>query len=359
MHRAQTDDRRGAPLADSELARHPDAQVRAELAARNDVAPEILYFLANDTAANVRLNIAANEATPGQAHLILARDKNDEVRFALAEKIARLLPGLTTAETSKMRDLTLNAIEVMAQDELPRLRAVLSDAVKDLSDVSHDLIRQLAFDIEVMVASPVLEYSPLLTDEDLLELIRYAVQGGSSDRLSAVARRNKLAGPAADAIAKSGDERAVATLLGNNSAQIREETLDALIEQSARHESWQKPLVLRPRLSLHAIHKLSTIVADRMIDLLAARNELDDTARAKLKQEAKLRLDRNAPPPPETAAAQPAPTAPAKSAADRAKAAFDSGKLNDDSIDEALEDGDRELVLHGLSLLSSIPLPIA
>ena len=361
----RTRERTRDQLPDSELACHPDAQVRAQLAARTDVAPEILYFLANDTAANVRLKIAANAATPGQAHLILARDKSDDVRVALAEKIARLLPDLTTMETSKMRDLALNAIEVMAQDELPRLRAILSEAVKDLRDVSHDLIRRLAFDIEAIVATPVLEFSPLLTDEDLLELVAFAASGGSSDRLSAVARRANLGGPAADAIARTGDERAVATLLGNGSAQIREETLDALIDQSAQMAAWQKPLVMRPRLSLKAIHKLSTIVADRLIDLLATRNELDEGSRAKLKAEAKLRLEKSSPDceaaklvlgTGEAGAGGPAP--PPATAADRAKAAYDAGKIDDDSLDAALEDGDREWVLHGLSLMAEVPVPI-
>jgi uncharacterized protein (DUF2336 family) len=343
-------DQQSLATTDKELARHPDAKVRAKLAARTDVAPEILYFLANDTASDVRLNIAANISTPGQAHLILARDKDDHVRGALAGKIAELLPNLTSAETSKVRDLALNTIEVLAQDELPRLRAVISEAVKEMRDVPHDLVRRLAFDIEAIVSTPVLEFSPLLSDEDLLEVISSTSAGG--ERLSAVARRVDLAEQIADAIARSGDERAVGALLANSSAQIREETLDALVEQSADIESWHQPLVTRPRLSFSAIQRLSSFVADRLVDMLATRHELDPAARAKLQRKTQERLAESRAAEPEEAPAAP----PQKSAAERAKAIFDRGKLDDDALDDALDAGDREFVIHGLSLLAKVPV---
>ena len=54
------------------LARDGDAAVRVHLAAREDVRPEVLYFLAEDDSAEVRGCIAANLSTPRQADLVLA-----------------------------------------------------------------------------------------------------------------------------------------------------------------------------------------------------------------------------------------------------------------------------------------------
>jgi len=47
-----------------ELARHKDPAVRRILAARPDLRPEILYYLAEDPHPDVRRQIAANQATP-------------------------------------------------------------------------------------------------------------------------------------------------------------------------------------------------------------------------------------------------------------------------------------------------------
>jgi hypothetical protein len=75
---------------EKELARHGDVKVRTRLAARDDVRPEILYYLAEDPDPAVRRKIAANAKTPRHADLILARDADETVRGDLAEKIARL-----------------------------------------------------------------------------------------------------------------------------------------------------------------------------------------------------------------------------------------------------------------------------
>ena len=47
------------------LARDRNPAVRSELAERDDVRPEILYFMAEDKMPEVRRRVAANSATPG------------------------------------------------------------------------------------------------------------------------------------------------------------------------------------------------------------------------------------------------------------------------------------------------------
>lgn len=42
-----------------------DVEVRTELAARNDLRPEILYYLAGDECPAVRRQVAGNPCTPG------------------------------------------------------------------------------------------------------------------------------------------------------------------------------------------------------------------------------------------------------------------------------------------------------
>jgi uncharacterized protein (DUF2336 family) len=154
-----------------EMARHPDAVVRRRLAKRGDARPEILYYLADDSASEVRREIAANEATPPHAYKSLAHDVDEDVRCDLARKIARLTPGLTSDERDKIRELTLEALEILASDEIVRVRQVIAETLKDVADVPRYIIQRLARDSELAVAAPVLEFSPLLTDDGLVEII--------------------------------------------------------------------------------------------------------------------------------------------------------------------------------------------
>lgn len=52
------------------LARDPDPEVRAALAADPETRPEILYFLAEDEDPSVRRQVALNEGSPRQADMV-------------------------------------------------------------------------------------------------------------------------------------------------------------------------------------------------------------------------------------------------------------------------------------------------
>ena len=59
---------------------------------------------------------ADNMATPRQADLVLAKDKDESVRTGLAEKIAKVAPGLTASEKDQVRKAAHDTLEVLARD---------------------------------------------------------------------------------------------------------------------------------------------------------------------------------------------------------------------------------------------------
>jgi hypothetical protein len=67
-----------------DLLDHSDREVRAALAARTDVEPEILFYLAQDPDTDVRRAVAANPMAPQKATTVLAEDSADDVRADLA-----------------------------------------------------------------------------------------------------------------------------------------------------------------------------------------------------------------------------------------------------------------------------------
>src|SRR5690606_31417299 len=130
------------------LIQHADPRVREDLASKPGTRPEVLYYLAGDKAAQVRRAIAGNPKTPAQADRLLATDTDDEVRCALARKIARLVPNLPPDEQVRYRELTIETLELLAQDQLPRVRAILAKELKHATSVPHRLIKRLAHDVE-------------------------------------------------------------------------------------------------------------------------------------------------------------------------------------------------------------------
>ncbi len=273
-----------------ELARHKDPSVRGSLAARQDVGPEVLYYLAEDPSPEVRRRIAANPATPAQADLKLAADANPDVRGDLAGKIARLAPGLSPDEQDRLRQSTYEALALLARDQITRVRQILAETLRDVANAPPDLILTLAHDPALEVALPILEFSPVLTDEDLLEIIQSAPV---TDRLSAISRRALVAPDVADAIVHSEDVTAVAVLLGNPSAQIREETLDMLLDHAPQHELWHAPLVNRPQLSARAATRLARFVAESLLQRLQERPDIDPETKAAVAAVVRRRVEEN------------------------------------------------------------------
>lgn len=332
-----------------ELAAHEDPKVRAEVAKREDVRPEILYFLAEDADPEVRRNVAVNHSSPPQAFLKLASDEDETVRFDLAGKIARLSAGLSAHEQDRLRRMTFEAIEILARDQIPRVRRILSEALKDIANAPPEVIRRLARDAELAVAAPVLQFSPVLTEEDLIEIIASNPVPGA---LSAISRRDGVNSRVADAIADTDDVDAIAVLLANDSAQIREETLDRLAGRAADIEAWHVPFVQRAHLPGKAAQKLARFVAANLLQALADRQDLGPEAAKAVAAVVRKRLD-------EIEAEGPAKADAAKAADEtaamaRARDLAAKGMLDETAIDTALSGGDLAFVAASLSVLAGV-----
>ncbi len=269
------------------MARSGDRAVRQLLASRSDIRPELLYFLANDQAVEVRREIAANARTPRQADLLLASDKDAHVRTGLARKIARLAPNLPPERLDQIERMTMDILEALARDQATEVRRILADELKDVATAPATVINLLARDVELSVCGPVLRNSPILSDEDLLEIIFGRSPDGA---LSAIADRANVGSAVVDAIAASNDASAIAVLLVNPSAQIREETLDRIIDRAAHNEPWHGPLVRRPKLPARAAARLATFVADSLLQVLQTRTDLGPDAARQVAESVRHRL---------------------------------------------------------------------
>ncbi|HEX9789207.1 MAG TPA: DUF2336 domain-containing protein [Kiloniellales bacterium] len=324
------------------LAQDSDAAVRIELARREDVRAEILYYLAEDVSPEVRCEIAANRKTPSQADLLLARDKDEAVRRQLAQKIALLMPDLDADQLRQAHAHVVEVLQVLAEDQATRVRQIVAETLKDLASAPPDVIRRLARDVEEVVACPVLEFSPLLTDEDLIGIIGGGCVPG---KLRAISRRHGVGEQVVDAIVAADDQTAISALLANSSAQIREETLSNLVDTALDVPVWHEPLVKRPILPKGAIQKLAGFVAASLLELLQARKDLDKKTARAVAKEVDRRLKNG-----ETADAA------AESPAKRAKRLLDAGSLEDEALTRALNSGDRDLVRHGLALRAELSI---
>jgi uncharacterized protein (DUF2336 family) len=329
------------------IARTGDTKARRKLAEREDVQPELLYYLAEDDEPEVRRAIAQNAATPPHADFILASDLHESVREGLAGKLAGLVPDIDGATFGRLHKLTRQTIATLARDELPRVRAIMSEALSELDGkVPEDLrklVQALAADDVLEVASPVLERSPLLSEQDILSII---TSGPPDGALAIVAKRAGLGETLADFVVEHGDENAVTQLLANDSAQIREETLDRILDKAPEVEQWHDPLVRRPQLSVQVTMRIAGFVARSLLDVLLTRSDLDPETAEVVRAIVAGRIESDLPAEEENEEEQ--------DPADDARRLHQEGQLDDGRLMEAVNSGKRRFATAGLAARASM-----
>ena len=315
-------------------------QLEDELAERTDAEPEMLYYLAERGAPKVRRKVAANPSAPAAANRFLAEDADPDVRIELAQKIGRLLPDLLASERDRVCELTLETLQRLATDQLTRVRAILANEIKSLDCVPKDIVLALARDVEEMVSVPVLEYSPLLSDHDLLEIIASA---RAQSALAAVARRRGVSERVSEVIVASLDVEAVAALLANPNASIRQNTLERIIDHAQAIADWHGPLVKRSDLSLRALRRIAGFVGAALLRELMEHSGLDEETVLHLKRCLRDRLDQD--------------EEQAETKEDKARSAVlsarERGALDEHFVEEAVEAAQRDVVMESLALLAN------
>lgn len=323
------------------LESHGD-KVQRELAGRSDAEPEMLYYIASNGSPDARREVAKNESAPPIVNRLLANDADEDVRVELAAKIGRLLPDLLSSERERVCELTLETLQRLAGDQLPRVRAMLAEKIKSLSCVPKQVVDALARDVEETVCTPILEYSPLLGDSDLLEIVASARARAA---ISAVARRRGVSEEVSDAIVASLDTAAVAALLANPSARVREGTFEKIIDRAEKVKSWHAPLALRSDLSLRALRRIMGFIGASLLEQIASRHDLDEETQAHLKRALRTAIERDA----ESLASED------HKIQAHVQAAKESGKLDERYVEEAIEGGERERVLQCFVALLDAP----
>jgi len=329
-----------------DLAADCRPEARAGLAARRDVAPEILYFLAGDADPGVRRAVADNPLTPARGNLLLADDADAEVRSALAAKIAG-----GPAPSARDKTMAVQMLERLTRDRVAKVRGVIAEALKTVASADAGLIGRLARDAEILVAAPVLEYSPLLTDGDLLDVIHSSPVDGA---LSAISRRAYVGEEVTRAIVGTGSVPAISRLLENANAQLQESTLDSLIERASAEPSWQEPLIYRPELNERSSIRLAQAVATQLLDRILARRDLPPAAVQAIAREVKKRLE-------DEVAHRPAAgtvTDGYGPLLEKARELNHQGRLDEAKLMVALLSDDTDQVVAGLSVLTGMAVPV-
>ena len=264
----------------------------------------------------------------------------DPVRAALASRLGRLLPSLSRGGRDKVFDLACMALEKLAQDEATVVRMALATAIQDIACAPPAVCQRLAPDGARVVAEPILRCCAALGDAELLTILKGKP---ASWAVAAIAARERVSAPVSTAVYEAGDSEATAILLDNHGAEISDDTMADLVEESRQRAELQSKLVRRPSLPRRLATRLALFVDQAALDYLRGREDFDPATVRDIVRVARRRIEWLN------------DTDPREAPDRRAARMFRKGTLDEVALEDALSWKQLEFVRAALAMRSGIP----
>ena len=168
------------------------------------------------------------------------------------------------------RKIAEDIFRVMMKDAEERVRAALATQLQHAAELSPDVASALAHDVSDLVAMPMLAFSEALSDEVLIDIVRTQ----DDSRQVAVAERKVVSRALSSALIDEGSEAAVASLVGNEGAELGESAMHKVIDKFGASEQVQGAMVKRATLPVAVSERLVSMVSDRLQEYLVTHHEL-------------------------------------------------------------------------------------
>jgi uncharacterized protein (DUF2336 family) len=173
----------------------------------------------------------------------------EEIYLAVASLYRIQGTGLNERERGLMRDI----LHRLTRDVEMAIRIAVAQRLAEDVSAPHDLILMLVDDA-IEVARPLILKSPLLREEDVLDLIART----SATHHEAIAGRPHISERVTDALVVSDSESVLMALVRNATARISQSGYATLVEKSRKILQMHEPLIHRP--------DLPPVLADRMCE---------------------------------------------------------------------------------------------
>lgn len=200
----------------------------------------------------------------------LAKDKSPDGRKSFGKEISQVFLENFPSLTKRERALMFEILQQLMRDVEMSLRKSVSRQLAEEADVPRELAMLLAND-EIEVAFPILTMSPVLFDEDLVEIVR----NRTVEHQFAVTKRPLVGETVTDALVEKGEESVIRSLLLNPNAQISSKTMEYLAEESKRVSGYQEPILHRDELDPALAERMFSWVSSALRQYIMDNHELD------------------------------------------------------------------------------------
>lgn len=171
--------------------------------------------------------------------------------------------------SEREKAVALEVFRGLLRDAEAEVRRTLAENIRTSPLLPRSIARQMAEDI-ASVAVPILQSSPVLSDEDLVAIIA----GGDAAKQRAIAGRSSLSEMVSGALVDTGERSVIEILLANDGAAISEDSYRYLLSTFAEDNTIKELLVERPVLPFAVKERLVCLVSKALQARIVERHAL-------------------------------------------------------------------------------------
>jgi uncharacterized protein (DUF2336 family) len=212
----------------------------------------------------------------------LVKAVDDDERAEAAHKLCRNMDRVELDD--REREAAQKIVRLLANDAAELVRRAMVVTLKASDLIPHDVARRLAADVD-SIALPLIGASPVLSDEDLIEIVR----AGSNLRQIAVAGRPRVSRDVAQVLADHGGEQAVRVLAANDNADLSERALGVIVDRFPNSGEVVTAVAYRQVLPLHITERLVELASETVREHLVSRHAVAPETAIRLAQYARER----------------------------------------------------------------------
>jgi len=221
-------------------------------------------------------------------------------------------------------------------------RLALSEQLADIPNAPRSTVKDLAFDLNIAVARPVLERSPRLSETELVEL---ALSRGQ-EQLLAISCRSSLTEKVTDVLVERGDRKVVRSVASNGTARFSQFGFSTLVEKARADEHLRNLLSARKDLPEAAVRTVLQLAREHVVAKLEDEMGPDGLIEAAVERAASV----------PTSGAESALLRDLKAAASKLGSEAADGSLDEDRITAWIREGRIAEALAAVAQLGNLPL---
>jgi len=179
-------------------------------------------------------------------------------------------------------DIVLHVLDSVAEEA----RRAYADRIAAVETMPRDVITKLSWD-SIEVAAPVLEQSPVLTDDDL----RALAAERADPFLLAISRRASVSERVTDILLDRGSDAVVTSVAGNLGASISTSGYETLASKAESDTALQAAIVDRDDLTIEFGSKIEPFLSAQLKKRLSKKLKLDENEVSGLVEKAKSKME--------------------------------------------------------------------